>query len=157
MRESKPEPKNRQAMLYDQYPPSAPCSCPTCRAYCLRPGWWTVDEAKRAIRAGYATRMMLELSPDRAWGVLSPAFYGCEGACALKECAPFGCNFLRYGLCELHGTGLMPLECRYCHHLRKGMGLKCHADIERDWRTPAGQTLVRAWIEQTLKAPFTGD
>lgn len=95
--------------------------------------------------------MMLEISPDINFGVLSPAFRGCEGNFALQEYANNGCNFLEKGLCELHGTGYEPLECLYCHHLRKDLGQKCHADIERDWRMPAGQSLVKGWIEQIIK------
>lgn len=97
--------------------------------------------------------MMLEISPEMTFGVLSPAFKGCEGSYALQEYANNGCNFLKDGLCELHGTGYEPLECLYCHHLRKGLGQECHADIEKDWRTSAGQALVRKWIEQTIMAP----
>ena len=135
-------------LLAEKYPPSAPCSCAVCRAYCLRPGWWTVQGARRAIQAGYGNRMMLEVSPEGTFGVLSPAFAGCEGGVALRECARNGCNFLRNGLCELHGTGLEPLECLYCHHLRKGYGQRCHADLELDWRTPDGQALVHSWISR---------
>lgn len=93
---------------------------------------------------------MLEISPDMTFGVLSPAFIGCERYYALQEYARNGCNFLRDGLCELHGTGLEPLECLFCHHLRKGMGRQCHACLERDWRTPAGQTLVQKWIKEVM-------
>ncbi len=100
---------------------------------------------------------MLEISPEMTFGVLSPAFKGCEGNYALQEYANNGCNFLRNGLCELHGTGFEPLECLYCHHLRKGLGQKCHADIEKDWRTPAGQALIRNWIEQTIKVKVLAD
>ncbi|MPM52348.1 hypothetical protein SDC9_99107 [bioreactor metagenome] len=116
----------------------------------MRPGWWTVLEASRAIKAGYGGRMMLEVSPDFTYGVLSPAFSGCEGNFALQEYAKNGCNFLKDGLCELHGTGYEPLECLFCHHLRAGLGPKCHADLEKDWRTPAGQRLVREWMEEIL-------
>jgi hypothetical protein len=144
--------KKNHKSLKEIYPPSAPCSCEICRAYCARPGWWTVEEAAQAIRAGYAKRMMLELSPDRTFGVLSPAFLGCEQNYALQKFARSGCNFLHDGLCELHGTGFEPLECRFCHHLRKGLGQKCHAAIEKDWRTPAGQALVAQWVGQILKA-----
>lgn len=143
--------RKKYKSLKERYPPSKPCSCEICRSYCIRPGWWTVEEATQAIKAGYGNRMMLEISPDMIFGVLSPAFRGCEGNCALQEYANSGCNFLKNGLCELHGTGFEPLECRYCHHLRKGLGQKCHADIEKDWRTPAGRTLVQSWIEQILK------
>ena len=134
--------------LAERYPPSAPCSCEICLGYCARPGWWTVEEAGRAILA-YPQRIMLEMSPDRTFGVLSPAFIGCEGGFATNECAPNGCNFLKDGLCELYGTGVQPLECRFCHHDRPGLGPKCHADLEADWHTPAGQALVENWIRLT--------
>jgi hypothetical protein len=137
--------------LPEKYPPSEPCTCSTCRAFCRRPGWWTVDEAANAIQAGYGSRMMLELAPDLSFGVLSPAFLGCERYYAIKELSFYGCNFLRKELCELHGTGFQPLECRYCHHLRKGMGIRCHTDIEKDWNSFAGQMLVKVWKDQYFR------
>lgn len=133
--------------LFQKYPPSAPCSCKVCLAYCMRPGWWTVSQAGKAMEAGLAKRMMLELSPDKSYGVLSPAFKGNEGACALQIFAESGCTFLKENRCELHGTSLMPLECRFCHHSRKGQGIKCHNDIAKDWNTKAGKELVEKWCE----------
>ena len=111
----------------------------------MRPGWWTVKEAGRALKAGLARHMMLEMSPDRSFGVLSPAFKGCEGFLALENYSSKGCTFLKNNLCELYGTGFQPLECRFCHHERQGLGPKCHADLEVDWHTPAGQALVERW------------
>lgn len=78
-------------------------------AYCLRPGWWTVEEAKRAFEAGLGNRMMLELYLPLNIGVLSPAFAGCEGNISLQEFSQAGCNFLKGGLCELFGTEFEPL------------------------------------------------
>lgn len=118
----------------------------------MRPGWWTVEEAVQAIQAGYGHRMMLEISPEMTFGVLSPAFKGCEANYALQTYARNGCNFLKDGLCELHGTGHQPLECLFCHHLRKGLGQKCHQDIEKDWKTPAGRILIMNWIKHIFKA-----
>ena len=135
--------------LAQKYPPSPPCSCEVCLGYCTRPGWWTVKEAARALKAGHGSRMMLELAPDRSFGVLSPAFKGCEGTFALQECAGQGCNFLKEQRCELHGTGFQPIECRFCHHDRPGLGPQCHADIEKDWYTPAGRALVALWCRLT--------
>ncbi len=135
----------RKRGLAERYPASEPCSCEVCLRYCLRPGWWTVAEAAAAIEAGYGPRMMLELSPDRSVGVVSPAFAGNEGKFALQRCAPRGCNFLSDGRCELHGTPFQPLECRYCHHDRVGRGQQCHDAIEADWKTPAGRALVERW------------
>jgi hypothetical protein len=106
-----------------------------------------VAEAERAFAAGLGGRMMLEVSPEFSFGVLSPAFKGCEGNIALQACAGFGCCFLKDGLCELHDTGHQPLECRVCHHARPGLGARCHADIEKDWQSPRGQALVNKWTE----------
>lgn len=131
-----------------KYPPSEPCSCEICRSYCLRPGWWTVEQAKQAINEGYADRMMIEVSPERDFGVLSPAFKGCESGIALQQFAKNGCNFFTDdGLCELHATGLIPLECRFCHHDRAGLGLECHLALEKDWKREVGKQLVHKWLK----------
>lgn len=131
--------------LAEKYPPSEACSCKICLNYCIRPGWWTVEEAARAIKAGYAQRMMLEMSPDHSFGVLAPAFNGNEGVFADQRFAHRGCTFLKDNLCELHGSNCQPLECRFCHHERQGLGEKCHADIGKEWNTPAGRELVVYW------------
>ncbi len=140
--------KKRKKSLEEKYPPSQPCGCEVCLGYCKRPGWWSVAEAARALEAGYGGRMMIEFSPERAWAVLSPAFKGCEGNFALAHFTDQGCTFLEQGLCALHGTGCQPLECRFCHHDRAGLGPRCHADLERDWNTPAGQALAARWLRE---------
>lgn len=108
--------------------------------------------------ADYGNRMMLEIAPEMTFGVLAPAFYGCEGGVELQEYAKNGCNFLKDSLCELHGTGHQPLECRFCHHERMGQGKKCHEMLERDWNSLAGRALVAAWINKIIseKAPLFG-
>jgi len=138
------ESKHRKA-LATRYPPSEPCSCDVCLAYCRRPGWWTVREATASIDAGYWNRMMLELALESSFGVVAPAFHGCGGNFALQEFAGRGCNFLAARRCELHGTGFQPLECRFCHHDRRGQGPECHAALEREWNTPAGRRAVGRW------------
>ena len=137
----------RKAPLPIKYPPSEPCGCEICKSYCIRPGWWTVAQAKDAINAGYEKRMMIEVSPERDFGVLAPAFKGCEGGIALQQYSKNGCNFHKDGLCELHATGLLPLECGFCHHDRVGLGIKCHTDIEKDWKTELGKQLVLKWLK----------
>ena len=134
--------------LAQAFPPSPSCDCEICKSYCRRPGWWTVEEAANAIKAGFGPRMMLEVSGDLKFGVLSPAFRGCEGSFALKEFSHSGCCFLRGGLCRLHGTGHQPLECRFCHHDRQGLEQKCHEALETDWKTAAGKQLVQTWALQ---------
>ena len=68
-----------------------------------------VGEASRAIEAGYANRMILEVAPEMTFGVLSPAFKGCESFYATNEFARNKCTFLKDDLFELFGTGLQPL------------------------------------------------
>jgi len=139
----------KKRSLEEKYPPSEPCACEVCLAYCRRPGWWTVKEAAEAIEAGFAARMMLELAPDRSFGVLSPAFKGNDAEFALQRHAGGGCTFLRDERCELYATGVQPLECRFCHHDRAGLGPTCHAALEKDWQTPRGRALVRRWCTLT--------
>jgi hypothetical protein len=141
--------KQQRLPLAKKYPPSEPCSCEICLSFCQRPGWWTVEEAADAIDAGYANRMMLEMAPERSFGVLSPAFKGCEVKFALDNYASQGCTFLQENQCKLHGTGHQPLECRFCHHNRQGLGDRCHADVERDWDTSSGRALVVRWCKLT--------
>lgn len=141
--------KKNEVSFYERYPPSPPCGCSVCASYCLRPGWWTVEQACLAVSAGLAFRMMLELAPDCSFGVLAPAFKGCEGHFALAEYSKNGCCFLKDGMCELHGTLIQPLECRFCHHSRQGMGQKCHEDIGKRWNSTAGHLLVERWLDLT--------
>jgi hypothetical protein len=138
-------PENTEMDLKEKYPPSEPCSCEICKNFCLRPGWWTVEEADKAIQAGYAGRMMLEISPERDFGVLSPAFKGNESNYALQVFSKNGCSFYNNELCDLFGTGLQPLECRFCHHDRKGLGIKCHQDLEKEWKTNEAKRLIVKW------------
>ena len=134
--------------LIEKYPPSEPCTCDVCIGYCARPGWWTVEQAAQALDAGYGNRMMLEIAPELTFGVLSPAFKRCERSIATNLFARNGCTFFRNERCELFGTGHEPLECRFCHHERQGRGPQCHADLEKDWKSMEGQTLVDQWIKQ---------
>jgi hypothetical protein len=137
--------KDKGMNLIEKYPPSDPCSCEVCKNYCGRPGWWTVEEAEKVIETAFARRMMLEISPEHDFGVLSPAFKGNEINYALQTCSGNGCTFFSDGLCELFGTGFQPLECRFCHHSRVGEGIKCHADIEEEWNTPRGKRVIVRW------------
>ncbi len=143
--------RKRRLSLKEKYPPSVSCSCDICTSYCIRPGWWSVEEAARAMEAGLFGRMMLEISPEGTFGVLSPAFKGCEGKLALQACWGSGCTFLKNDLCELYDSGFEPMECLYCHHTRSGLGQKCHADLEKDWYTPAGQALVVRWMGNAFR------
>jgi hypothetical protein len=134
-----------QLTLAVKYPPSEACSCDQCVNFCRRPGWWTVEEAERAIEAGLANRMMLEVAPGFSFGVLSPAFKGNEVNYAMQLFSEQGCTFLKDNRCELFGSGNQPLECRFCHHDRAGQGETCHLEIGNDWNTERGKRLIVRW------------
>jgi hypothetical protein len=135
--------------LEDYYSPSLPCDCEICRSYCIRPGWWTIEQASIAIDEGYDAKMMLEIAPDFSFAVLSPAFKGCEGQIAVNEFAKNGCIFFSDGLCELHETSFQPLECKVCHHSSPGKGPKIHYELEKQWNTPQGIDVVIKWMKKT--------
>lgn len=148
------EKSDERDSLYAKFPPSEPCSCGVCRAYCARPGWWTVAEARGAMAAGLAARMMAEVSFERGFIVLAPAFKGNEGFFALRELSGSGCTFLGEGRCELFGSGFEPLECRFCHHARAGRGRACHEAVAKDWDSGKGRRLARQWLlAMGLEAP----
>lgn len=139
--------KNSQAAWLKKYPPSNPCACEICRSYCVRPGWWTPPQALLALEAGLGPRMMLEVAPEKTFAVLAPAFRQAEGGFALQEFSKNGCTFLNGTACELHGSAWQPLECRFCHHLRRGQGKICHADLEREWRKE-GRKIIITWLKK---------
>ena len=90
--------------------------------------------------------MMLEVSPNHTFAVLSPAFKGCEGSFSLQVFAKNRCTFLQSdNKCELHTSLFLPLECAFCHHERQGLGKLCHDDIGLDWQTCEGRELVKRW------------
>jgi hypothetical protein len=93
--------------------------------------------------------MMLEMGSGNAFGVLSPAFDGDEQGFATQGNSAKGCTFLKNDRCELHESQFQPLECRFCHHDRAGEGVRCHADIEREWNSPAGRALVVRWSNKS--------
>lgn len=92
--------------------------------------------------------MMLELAPERTFGVLSPSFRGNEAEYALRIFSHNSCTFLHDERCELFGTGLQPLECRFCHHLRKGKGSTCHRALEEEWKSDRAKRLVMRWATE---------
>jgi len=135
--------------LKTMYSPSEPCSCETCVSYCKRPGWWTPEEAEKAIECGFAGRMMLEIAPEFNFAVLSPAFKGNELQYSSRVFADNGCTFLMNKRCELFNTGFQPLECRFCHHKRQGQGKMCHHDIEILWNTEKAKRIIVRWGNNT--------
>jgi len=138
---------------YDRFPPSPACSCHQCRAFCSRPCWPLIEEASEAIVAGLASCLMVAFSPDLSYGILSPAFRGNESHHALQVFASAGCTFLNQSGCKIFDTHYRPLECRYCHHDRMGLGLSCHLSIAKNWNISKGKRTVHHWLEM-VELPY---
>lgn len=126
-----------------------PCSCPECTYMCKRPCWPTVSEARALIRAGYGPRLMLDAqcheNGTNTW-VLCPANKGHEGR--IRPWYPVtyeGCTFLDGGKCELHNTGLKPLEGRAARHDIKYNGRELGRVFGCSWNTKVGRALVESW------------
>lgn len=144
------------------------CTCEECVSACaFNPGIFLPAEAKLAIEAGYAKRMMLynEVVPMRSGrgrvvAYLMPAVPHMGG----KSDGPmtFGqamllvvggrgrgkCTFLtRAGRCRIHDSGFKPAECRGY------LGCGPHdakVDEKRDrlirsWTTPEGRAVIDQW------------
>lgn len=133
--------------IYNRYPHSQSCSCEVCKSFCKRPGWWTPEQTKEIIKVGYYNKIMLEISPELTFGVLSPAFKGCEMNIAINLFKENWCTFYHNGLCDLHNTPYLPLECAFCNHDSKGQGQKCHTDIEQLWKSKENQKIIKEWGE----------
>ena len=123
------------------------CQCDECKSYCKRPGWYTPDEARAAIEAGLAQRMMCDWWEDSEGNIdiLGPAIQGYEGRAA--PWWPSGwCTFYHDGQCDVHGTH-KPLECRVAHHAYPPNGV--HGGIAKMWDTSEGRKVVALWEKET--------
>jgi hypothetical protein len=78
----------QHTVLLEKYPPSQPCACEVCLAYCRRPGWWTVEQALLVLHEGYAGRIMLEISPERTFCRPLAGFQKLRG----RFCPAIGCR-----------------------------------------------------------------
>jgi len=142
----------RRRSLPERYPPSEPapatCAWPTGAA-----GWWTVEQADRALDARVRPAHDAGDGAGDDVRVLSPAFRGCEGGFAENRYARPGVQLP--GRQPLPAAWHRPPTARVpvLSHTRPGMGPKCHADIERDWHTPLGRALISEWGRRTASGP----
>jgi len=118
------------------------------------PGRMTPAEARQAIEAGHADRLIL--TTWKRTTAIRPAIVGWEGGDVNESVLkPGKCTFMTAaGHCELHGTDSKPLECRVapCDNSKGGAyGINMNngviAAIERAWRTKEGKAVVKMWRE----------
>jgi hypothetical protein len=134
------------------------------------PGWFTPEEARIAVAAGYAGRMMLDwLEPDPAVGnaeriwVLAPASEGHGGdkapelpdfqsffAAAASSWCKGRCVMLIDRRCSIHESGFKPLQCHLMNgcdeaHLNTPTDPASNYSVARLWDTALGREVVREW------------
>ena len=150
----------------------AGCACAKCREACKRnPGWFTPAEARRAIEAGFANRLMRDwLEPSTVVGnkeriyVLAPASEGYEGddAPEIPEyesileamfAPPFEkgrCIFFsKDERCEIHDSEFKPIQCRTAFTCRRevlgGNASASNFIVARMWDTDEGREVIAVW------------
>lgn len=149
----------------------ASCTCRECTEACEKnPGWFSPEQADKALMAGHAKKMMLDwldpsskLSNDEEIWILAPAARGFEARKApdMDEMqggsGPFShlygdppykgrCVFLENGLCSLHDSGFKPTQCCSALHGQQHKGeWKSNYDMARMWNNPEAQKIVAKW------------
>lgn len=148
------------------------CACKACQAACTRnPGWFLPEEARLAIAAGYANRMMRdwlepcsEVGNDERIYTLAAASEDCGGSDAPEIIGnifswfisqrPFEkgrCVMLTdQGRCEIHDSGFKPFQCRealLC--AQQDFDVRSHPasnySIARHWDTDLGRAVIEEW------------
>lgn len=136
------------------------CACKKCVELCRRnPGWMTPQEARAAMAAGYAPRMMrdwlepcAEVGNDARIYVLAPASRDCEGRDA-PELDLFSCDtekgrcvlLTREGKCEIHDSGFKPIQCRTALGCQRNVG-QINYETARLWDNDEGRAAVAEWM-----------
>ena len=137
------------------------CSCPKCVEACRHnPGWMTPAEAKLAIAAGYADRLMRdwlepsdEVGNDERLYVLAPASFFCEGDDApeldwLELTLGVGkgqCTFLDGERCSLHESGFKPRQCREALCCTDPPSGPDNYEMARLWQGAEGSAVLSEW------------
>jgi len=113
----------------------------------------SVSEAKAAIEAGLAHRLMMDwwVTDESPIYLLCPAVEGCEGNKApefglieLLHGTKFGtCTFLKDGLCSIHDTSYKPTICRETFCCEDELPDK--GKMVPEWDAQAGRDLVKEW------------
>lgn len=143
----------------------ASCTCSTCTSHCHRvPGWMLPEEARKAVDAGYAPKLMIDWfdGKDGPLFVLCPAAQFHEGERAptwdemtggdwmrgwLGNVSKGRCAFLsEVGRCTIHDSGFKPIHCRQAFHdSTKVIREPDNEKIAGAWQTTDAKALIEEW------------
>jgi len=148
------------------------CTCEKCVECCKRaPGWMLPEEARGAMRAGMADKLMMDwFTPDSEYGnreniySLCPATsafgsggFGCGGTHAPTTDEIFGngfsifgrrqnpipCGLLKDNLCSIHDSGFKPIECRMVRGCTDDNTTR--REVVKSWDTDEGRAVIAEW------------
>jgi hypothetical protein len=124
------------------------CACEKCSRMCHAPCCGTPEDIDKLIDKGFANRLSFDDLPDVSGiDMIKPALKGYEGGRAPWEVSSVsGCTFWKNGLCELHESGLKPIQGKLVIH---GMPDEDHKQIQdmlvKSWKTKKAEQVIEKW------------
>lgn len=126
------------------------CNCSSCQSMCLNPCWPLPQEAIALIEAGYGDRLHSDFHEEYENGELILSV-----RVLAPRTKPDGkypvCTFFTEGKCELHDTGLKPVEARILSHRAQPDEQWLRDIVGREWDSRAGQQALELWMMQQRK------
>jgi hypothetical protein len=129
------------------------CDCKKCQTMCHAPCCGSVEDFEKLIEAGFADRLMFDDLPSICDGgdILKPALKGHEGRQAPWGVSSLrGCTFWDCGKCQLHESGLKPIQGKMARHDNNDAvsdADKFSHISKADWESPRGLALIAKWKE----------
>lgn len=114
------------------------CSCKTCASMCKQtPCLGTPDDIKKLIDNGHINKISATL-----W--LAGMFI--DGTPPIQMATPlrtnFGCIFHQNDLCQLHDSGLKPIEGKLAKHDVYGENTSVTTTVAKTWADPANKKTI---------------
>lgn len=127
------------------------CNCSSCQSMCLNPCWPLPQEAIALIEAGYGDRLETDTHEEYENGetVLSVRVLAPRTKVGKKNGNYLVCTFFTEGKCELHDTGLKPVEARVLSHRAQPDEQLLRDIVGRAWDSKAGQQALEMWESRT--------
>ncbi len=113
---------------------------------CHAPCCGTPDEMHKLMEAGYGERLMVDDWPDGP-PMIKPAMKGYEGKISpWNTRSDEGCTFWKEGKCQLHSSGLKPLQGKLAHHSLEFNEISAIENaIVAAWETERASEVIDMW------------
>lgn len=125
------------------------CDCEKCSNMCQAPCSGTPEDMEKLIDHGYADRLSYDDLEPKPY-ILKPSLKGYEGK---KQpwltASPDGCTFWKNGKCELHASGLKPIQGKLAHHDEtEKQRLEIQDFLVKSWEGQKGKKVIEMWKEK---------